>query len=122
MTIQELRYNEDGTLDEVVISDAFCHLEQMGKRHWWLGISRGEGKGSRTVHVNFRGHKGGRITVMVEDEGLGCLVAQPEAPTPPDTGYLLDHIELIMDDYAHNPTPERAKAALTKIRALVGGS
>lgn len=36
----EVRRNEDGSLDEVVASDAFVHLEQMSDKSWWLGVQK----------------------------------------------------------------------------------
>ena len=34
--------NEDGSLDEVVISGVDVHIEQMGKKFWWIGIYKGD--------------------------------------------------------------------------------
>jgi len=36
----EVRRNGDGSLDEVVASGAFVHLEQMSEKSWWLGIEK----------------------------------------------------------------------------------
>ena len=44
----EARYNEDGTLDEVVAAGKI-HIEQMDTGAWWIGITTTDGK---THHVN----------------------------------------------------------------------
>ena len=50
----ELRFNEDGTLDEVVSS--YCHLEQMDYNHWFLDA------GTAAVWL----HAKGKITATFE--------------------------------------------------------
>ena len=34
----EIRRNEDGTIDEIVVSGVDLHIEQMDKGYWWMGI------------------------------------------------------------------------------------
>lgn len=56
----EVRRNDDGSLDEVVCSQAFVHLEQMSATHWWMVVER-DGK---QVTVNFSSRS--KITARVE--------------------------------------------------------
>jgi hypothetical protein len=56
----EVRRNDDGSLDEVVCSQAFVHLEQMSDNHWWMVVER-DGK---QVTVNFSSRS--KITARVE--------------------------------------------------------
>lgn len=56
----EVRRNDDGSLDEVVCSQAFVHLEQMSGTHWWMVVER-DGK---QVTVNFSSRS--KITARVE--------------------------------------------------------
>jgi hypothetical protein len=53
----EHRFNEDGTLDEVVLydTDGRCifHLEQMSTGCWWMGVGRTDDPGY--THVNLWG-------------------------------------------------------------------
>ena len=78
MSIQQIRRNPDGSVDEVIVSDCLVQLEQMGPDHWWLGIRRGKGKDFGMLHVNFHTRKGisdwrgAIILATVHDEGLGC--------------------------------------------------
>lgn len=58
----EIRNNKDGSLDEIVCSDAFVHLEQMSDNNWWMAI---EWQG-KLFHVNFS--SASAITCIVEEE------------------------------------------------------
>ena len=46
--MHEIRYNDDGTLDEVIVSNpSFFHLECMGEHErgselWWMRINAGD--------------------------------------------------------------------------------
>lgn len=44
----DVRFNDDGTLDEIVGSGKF-HLEQMGHDHWWMQL------GPHMVNLSARG-------------------------------------------------------------------
>jgi hypothetical protein len=57
-----VRRNADGTVDEVTASLVqHFHLEQMGKRDWWIGLRLADG---REVHINLSSKK--RISVEVD--------------------------------------------------------
>lgn len=65
----EVRLNDDGTIDEVVLRDAFgrcwAHLEQMDKAHWFLGLYPDGEAGERTTVLDIRrDHK----RVVVEEQ------------------------------------------------------
>ena len=34
----EIRRSEDGTIDEIVVSNVDIHIEQMDDGYWWMGI------------------------------------------------------------------------------------
>jgi hypothetical protein len=44
MTVNRILWNQRGRdIDEIVISDATVHVEQMDTRCWWIGITRADG-------------------------------------------------------------------------------
>lgn len=59
----EVRLNPDGSLDEVVASNAFVHLEQMAGNAWWMSVRCG----SQEIHVWFRSRA--NVKVSYENEG-----------------------------------------------------
>lgn len=61
-TLPEIRLNADGTLDEIVASNALFHLEQMDSNAWWLSVEAG----GKRVDVWLRAGKG-RIGVYYEE-------------------------------------------------------
>ena len=58
----EVRRNEDGTLDEVVASNCWFHLEQMDDDHWWMRVETSDG----AVTVNLGSKK--PIHALCEEE------------------------------------------------------
>jgi len=48
----ELRFNDDGTLDEIVANGAFFHMEQQGPNHWWLAVEVGGKSVAVWLHSN----------------------------------------------------------------------
>jgi hypothetical protein len=62
----EVRLNEDGSIDEIVIGAAsHVHLEQMDDGHWWLGIMCDDGA---RLRVNLATLRGGKIRCIAESE------------------------------------------------------
>lgn len=63
------KYNETRTRnskeDDIVISDADIHLEDMDGKNWWLGVYKGN---KRTT---FRIRSKSKITVKTEENELG---------------------------------------------------
>jgi hypothetical protein len=55
-TPPEVRLHKDGTLDEIVVTNGYFHLEQMDHNHWWLVCESGG------VSVNVNLHAKGKIT------------------------------------------------------------
>lgn len=63
----EIRNNEDGTLDEVVVwHPEFVHLEQMADDHWWLRIDMPDGQPD--VVLNFYTKHRAHIHVRCEED------------------------------------------------------
>lgn len=61
---EEIRSNEDGTLDEVCVKHAeFVHLEQMDDGYWWLRIDKPDGS---AVVVNLWTKRNARIHARAE--------------------------------------------------------
>ena len=63
----ELRYNDNGTLDEAIIYiNGVCvyHLEQMDDGYWWMGLESDKGQ----VHINLATKKKAHIVADVIDE------------------------------------------------------
>jgi len=59
----ELRYNEDGTVDEIIINrngECIFHLEQMDDGHYWSAL----GTGQERVDINF--HSDSPISARAE--------------------------------------------------------
>ncbi len=96
-TLQEVRLNEDGTLDEIVINDCYVHLEQMDKGAWWMGIGRGN---SPYLMVNLTSKK--KIHATWDDEGLGCTVTRRSPTDLEDTFAEGDAFHALLGD---SPTP-----------------
>lgn len=59
-----VRYNDDGTLDEVV-GYGPVHLEQMANGHWWIGFGDREG-----LHVHLRARGTIKATVLCDSDTL----------------------------------------------------
>jgi hypothetical protein len=58
----EIRYDDDGELDEVVVRGcSLAHLERMDLGGWWLGLTLADG---RTVHVRLGARNPGRTAVL----------------------------------------------------------
>lgn len=43
--------NEDGNI-EIVVSGVDLHIEQMGKKFWWIGIYKGDKRMALNIHSN----------------------------------------------------------------------
>ena len=54
--------NDDGSLDEIVASNCWFHLEQMDGNHWWMRIETAQG--ALMVNLTARG----KIRAMVEED------------------------------------------------------
>lgn len=58
----EIRNNDDGTIDEIIIRGGLVHIEQMSNDSWFLGVDADDGSywqfwvGSKNgkTHVEFR--------------------------------------------------------------------
>lgn len=62
----EIRTNPDGTLDEVVASNAkFVHLEQMSPNQWWLGLDTG---GNQRITIWFTARGRAKVEAFAELE------------------------------------------------------
>jgi hypothetical protein len=73
----ELRHNEDGSLDEVVISrPTNVHVEQMSPGDWWVGIER---EGEDRMALDFAAR--GKVTLTVTEGDEGAVHKRP-APAP----------------------------------------
>lgn len=49
----EFRHNDDGTLDDVVITTIdLLHLEQMDRNLWWMGLYRKAGEEIIAFHIS----------------------------------------------------------------------
>lgn len=59
----ELRFHEDGSLDEVVCAQAYFHFEQMDLNHWWFVVT--DEKTGKSVNVWL--HAKGKITAAFEE-------------------------------------------------------
>lgn len=60
----EIRRNADGSLDELVATNATVHLEQMAKNSWWMGVSTADD--AHLVHLNF--YSKARIDAEADDQ------------------------------------------------------
>ena len=58
----EVRYNDDGTLDEIVGTGP-VHLEQMDTGHWWIGFGN-----KLMLHVHLHSRRNAKIAANVIDE------------------------------------------------------
>lgn len=56
--------NEDESIDEIVISNVDLHIEQMGKKFWWMGIY----KGDKRIAINIYSKKA--ITLYIDENEL----------------------------------------------------
>jgi hypothetical protein len=61
----EIRFNEDGSVDEIVADCKSVHLEQMDNGHWWLGINRADGN---RLLVNLSTRRNAEIRCTVESD------------------------------------------------------
>jgi hypothetical protein len=59
------QFNEDGSLDEVVIEDCTFHLEQMSDGHWWIGIYQ---KDKPDIHINLSTKRGAKIRANMQEQ------------------------------------------------------
>ena len=72
----EVRLNEDGSIDEIVIDNCYIHIEQMSNGHWWIGIGAGRRCGPHKnrkdmMHVNLFNVKDKEIKINSEsDDGI----------------------------------------------------
>ena len=75
----EIRINDDptGTIDEIVIPAIHFHMEQMGRREVWIGITRG---GEAMMHIDICADKRGTLSFLVRDEGIGVAVVRNGQP------------------------------------------
>lgn len=62
----ELRYEPDGSPDEVVCEDAYVHLEKMSDTHWWMVVT--DDKTKKSVTVAFTSSR--KIKVSFEPEDI----------------------------------------------------
>lgn len=62
----EVRLEENGEVDEVVVHGVDVHVEAMSEDHYWVGLS---GKQGRRMVLNFF-RKGRTIHLTVEDDGF----------------------------------------------------
>ena len=61
--------NEDGSLDDIVVSNVDLHIEQMDKNFWWIGIYNSKGKDkSRTMLLEFYSKK--KIIATIQNNDL----------------------------------------------------
>jgi len=64
--IIEVRYREEGILDEIISDKCYFHLEQMSEDTYWMGITK---NGYRQV-VNFKvAMKDGKPNIWTEMDG-----------------------------------------------------
>jgi hypothetical protein len=85
----EIRRNEDGTVDEVVVCGN-VHVEQMDTGHWWIGIDPADG---RLLHLNL--HARGKITLNVEDDSPSDLAVGCD---PATLLTLVEAVERLIED------------------------
>lgn len=69
----EVRLNDDGSVDEIVIKNCDVHLEQMDTGVWWMGICVGRRSGKfgnrkETMHVHILNTKNRPVVVRAESD------------------------------------------------------
>ena len=65
----EVRLNDDGTIDEIVLKNAHVHLEQMSNGHWWMGLT----VNGIVMHVQLFNKNDHQVKVTAEtDDGIIC--------------------------------------------------
>ena len=63
--MSEIRRNEDGTVDEIVVSrPTFFHIEQMDDNQWWIGVDEAEGRTAFVLSAR------GKIKLTVNEAGV----------------------------------------------------
>ena len=63
----EIRRNEDGTVDEIVVDNVNVHIEQMDRGYWWMGIYGSEND-KRVLRLGFCSKK--KIVLNIEGNDL----------------------------------------------------
>ena len=89
----EVRLNDDGTIDEIVLKNAHVHLEQMSNGHWWMGLT----VNGIVMHVQIFNKADRQVKVTAEtDDGIICEGFAPNAklmdaaPEPPHSTGVAD--------------------------------
>lgn len=66
-----LRPDEDGAVDEIVLSCRLLHLERMDDDVWWMGIYRDEAGKEGRVSLFFTVDETGMLSVHVAEDDFG---------------------------------------------------
>lgn len=69
LPFNEIRLDEHGKHDDIVIQCDSIHLEQMDNNSWWLGVYRGDKRICFSIFAN----QSGIVTQTQEDE-LGIKI------------------------------------------------